>query len=152
MIEIENRGDIEMTAKITLWESYLIETLRSKGMPSTELLNHLKNEDRQALVSFDDTFDYSELVDIHKSEPVRIEQAIETGYQVKFVTQPGVKRLMNLKFGFEEGKDFKIEGESFVNLHFTEEQLATFKQILSPNWQIVEKENGEVEICLVGKE
>lgn len=140
-----------MTARITLWESYLIETLRSKGMPTTELLTHLKNEDREALISFDDTFNYSELVDIHKNDPARIEQAIETGYQVKFVTQPGVKRLMNLKFGFKEDIDFEIKDEAFVNLRFNDEQLAIFKQMLSPNWQITQKDNGEVNICLVGK-
>lgn len=141
-----------MTVKITLWESYLIEALRSKGMPTEELLTHIKNQNHEALVAFDDTFDYTELVNIYKNDPDRIEQAIESGYQVKFVTQPGVKRLLNLKFGFEEGTDFKIEGESFVGVNINEEQLVTFKQMLSPNWQIVEKDHGEVEICLVGKE
>lgn len=139
----------KMTVKISLWEAYLIETLRSNGMPTVELIDHLKQENKQALTAFDDTFDYSELVDIYKEDPNRIEQAINLGYQVKFVTQPGVKRLLQLKFGFEEGKDFNLENNIFVNLRLTEEQLTIFKQILSPNWEIVATGDGTYHIRLV---
>lgn len=142
-----------MTVRISMWEAYLIETIHSKGMPNSEVLTHVKNGDSEALNSFDDTFDYGDLVEAYKKDSATIEEALLSGYKVKFVTKPGVKRLIGLKFGFEEGVDYQIIDDKFVNLRFNQDQLANFETMLSPNWQIIHKDNEDsdkhvVDVCL----
>src|SRR5699024_8563563 len=115
-----------MVAKISMWEAYLIETIQKSGMDKTVLLSHLQNEETAKLNDFDDTFDYADLVEAYKNEKQRITEAIEDGYQVKFITQPGIKRFLLLKFNIEE-KEYQMEEGLFTNVPFFQEQLATFK-------------------------
>lgn len=132
-----------MTVRISMFEAYLIETIRSKGMDSQQLLDLVKQSDYEQLNQFDDTFDYQILTDAYKDHPEIIEKAITEEYKVKFVTQPGIKRFLGLKFDFEEGKDFQIIDDKFTNIHFTAEQLSQFTTLLSANWKISKKEETE---------
>src|SRR5699024_8400975 len=122
---------------------YLIETIQNKGMDKTSLVNHLQNAEAAKLNEFDSTFDYADLVEAYQKDEQRITDAIKEGYQVKFITQPGIKRLMLLKFGLEEEKDYQVEEGLFTNIPFTQAQLTTFKAMLSANWLV--KEIGQTD-------
>lgn len=132
-----DRG-MTMVARISMWEAYLIETIQNKGMDKTTLLNHLQNAQAAKLNDFDSTFDYGDLLEAYQADEKRISEAIKEDYQVKFITQPGIKRLMHIKFDLEEGKDYQTEEGLFSNIPFTQEQLTTFKTMLSANWLIKE--------------
>ncbi len=125
-----------MAVSITLWEAYLIETPLAKGMSSSTLLGHVKQGNSQAINSFDNTFDYSDLIEAYQKDPEKIEEAIHSGYTIKFVSINGIKRLLHLKFNLEEGKDYAMEDEKLTNILLDEKQFKVFKKILSPNWHV----------------
>lgn len=131
-----------MAVAITLWEAYLIETPLAKGMSASTLLGYLQKNDSQSIHSFDDTFDYADLISAYKKNPTKIEEAIQSGYTIKFVSIYGIKRLLHLKFGLGEGKDYEMKKDKLIGIPLNEEQLGIFKELLSPNWHVSSKEMG----------
>ncbi|SES66016.1 hypothetical protein SAMN05216389_101290 [Oceanobacillus limi] len=125
-----------MTTAISLWETYMIETLIAKGMARETLITTIKNEDVEALNNFDDSFDYADLIEASKKAPGNIEQAIESGYTIKYVSKFGIKRLLGLKFSLQEGTDYQMEDATFYNVRVTEDQLSTLKQMLANHWKV----------------
>lgn len=125
-----------MAVSITLMEAYMIETLRSKGMSPEDLVQAIQTNDIHALLAIDDSFDYTDLIETAKKDLERIQTAIMSGYTIKFVSKNGIKRLLNVKFGLESGKNYDIEGAKFSNIHLEEDAFKTFQTMLSPNWRI----------------
>lgn len=129
-----------MTVAITLMESYMIETLLAKGMSKSELIANIQNQDSANLNAYDDTFDYAELIAASKKEPKRIEQAIQTGYTIKYISKFGINRLLQLKFGLQEGTDYRMDDAKFFGISLNEEQFNEFTTLLSAHWHIVNQE------------
>ncbi|WP_042143636.1 hypothetical protein [Paucisalibacillus sp. EB02] len=128
-----------MTASISLWETYLIETLRSKGMSSANLLEHLKNEDSKGLNELDDSYDYTELISASKKDFSNLEQAITSDYTIKYVSVYGIKNLLGLKFGLHEGQDYQMEDTKFYGVSLPSGQVKTLETMLIHQWRLVNR-------------
>lgn len=126
---------------LSQWEAFMVETLLAKGMSQQTLIQHIQNEDADALNAYDQTFNYSDLIQTAQKAPEILLEAIETGYTIKFVSNFGIKRLLGLKFGFEDGIDYHMSESRFDKLTLTENQLHVFQPMLSPNWKLFSEKN-----------
>jgi hypothetical protein len=124
-----------MTPSITLWEAYLIESLRSKGMDNRTLLRFIEKSDIEALNDFDNSFDHTELIVTNNSTAIKL--AIESNYKVKFISINGIKNLMGMKFGLKEGKNFQMTETKFHDVSLSNEQMKILHTMISPLWLMV---------------
>ena len=124
-----------MIPSITLWEAYLIESLRSKGMDNKSLPRFIEKSDIKALNDFDHTFDHTELIVTNNSTSIKL--AIEANYKVKFISINGIKNLMGMKFGLKEGKDFQMTETNFHDVSLSNEQMKILHTMISPLWLMV---------------
>ncbi|RQW20369.1 hypothetical protein EH196_09620 [Bacillus sp. C1-1] len=131
---------------ISQWNAFMIETLRANGMKNEKLLELLKHEDTEGLNEFDQTFDYHDLVEYATENATQIEEAIQTGYKIKFASNYGIKRLLRLKYGLEEGTDYKMTESRFDDILLSQEQLQEFTSMLSPNWTIVSEQTKDTTV------
>lgn len=129
--------------KISLPVVYKIETVRSKGVSNQELLAKLESGDVSSWNDFNENFDFNELVELYKENPEMFKSIIENGYAVKFVTLPGIKNILKLKFGLLEDEDYKSTDKGITGLQVSDEQYAVIKQMLSKNWKIEELAGGQ---------
>jgi hypothetical protein len=129
--------------KISLPVVYKIETVRSKGVSNQELLAKLESGDVSSWNDFNENFDFNELVKLYKENPEMFKSIIENGYAVKFVTLPGIKNILKLKFGLLEDEDYKSTDKGITGLQVSDEQYAVIKQMLSKNWKIEELAGGQ---------
>lgn len=128
-----------MTASVTLMEAYMIETLLAAGMSKADLIEAVKTEDIEAILEVDDSYDYLALIHDAKEKPHQIEEAIESGYTIKFISVYGIERLLKIKFGLDSGTDYTMEENSFSNLTLKQDDFLLFEKMLSPNWVIHNK-------------
>lgn len=147
MIKGKIGGKPVITA-ITLMEAYLLETPLSKGMSKQELISLIEQGNSEKLNSFDDTFDYANLINAYEKSPSTIKNAINSGYTIKFISINGINRIIQLKFGLKEGIDYELRLDKVIGIPLTKEELSTFKQILSPQWHIIthEKDKDAYEV------
>ncbi|MBB6444051.1 hypothetical protein [Bacillus benzoevorans] len=124
--------------KISLPVVYKIETVRSKGVSNQELLAKLESGDVSSWSDYNSNFDFSELVELYQKDPEQFKSMIEIGYAVKFVTLPGIKNILKLKFGLLEEQDYESTETGITGLQVNDEQYAAIKQMLSKNWKIEE--------------
>jgi len=129
--------------KISLPVVYKIETVRSKGVSNQELLAKLESGDVSSWNDFNENFDFNELVELYKENSEMFKSIIENGYAVKFVTLPGIKNILKLKFGLLEDEDYKSTDKGITGLQVSDEQYAVIKQMLSKNWKIEELAGGQ---------
>lgn len=125
-----------MIAKVSLMVAYLIESPLAKGMERQTLLEYVQQEKAAELNDFVRRFEYNDLIEAYKENPENITSAIQSGYQVKFVTLGGVKNLLGMKFALEEEKDFEATKDSVLNIPLTKNQFAIVREMLSSNWEL----------------
>lgn len=125
-------------SKISLPVVYKIETVRSNGVSNQELLAKVESGDVSSWSEYNSNFDFNELVELYKQDPEQFKSIIENGYTVKFVTLPGVKNILKLKFGLLEDQDYTSTEKGITGLRVNEEQYAVLKQMLSKNWKLEE--------------
>lgn len=130
-----------MVHKITLMESYLIETARKAGVSNEEILLKAERAELSSLNKLHKSFDFTELSSLANKGNI-FKAVLEEGYKIKFLTFPGLVNLLKLKFNKIEGEDF-IQNENFIsNLQVKDEELMEIKTFLSDNWVIVEQNEG----------
>lgn len=127
--------------KISLMEAYQIETLRSNGVTNEEILRQAETENIAAWTVLQPKFDFQVLLELATKDLEQFKQLLTEGYQVKFVTFNGLKNLLRLRLGKQEGKDFTTEETGIKQLVLDQEEAQLVKQMLSPNWVIKETAN-----------
>lgn len=135
-----------MAASLTLMEAYMVETLLAAGMTKSELVHAIKTADIDAILEKDDSFDYLKFIQEVKDNPERIEQAILSGYRIKFMSVYGIERILNIKFNLESGKDYTLEEHRFLGIELSPDGFASFENMLSPNWVITNKKENDSNI------
>lgn len=125
-----------MTIPLSQWEAFMIETLRHSGVSGEYIMRGLKENDVSQLQAFDTTFDYQDLLTSWTADSERIKEAIINGYQVKFLSVYGIKRLLKLMFSLEDSENYTLEENQFVDVPLADQQLDTVRTLLSPNWSI----------------
>lgn len=118
--------------QITLMDAYLIEILRSKGIANSEILTYVSEKRVDELQKYHESFDFNGLYEIDD-----LEQILQDGYKIKFLTMPGLVNMLRLKYGKEPVRDFTQQETSIEKLTLTDTELADLEKWLANNWQIV---------------
>jgi len=124
--------------KITLMEAYLIETLRSEKISDEEILEKTENRQAESFRHLHEKFDFTNLYLLAD----RLESILKNGYQITFVTFPGLVNLIQLKYDKVKDEDFKAEQCTITGLQLAEAETEDLKTWLSPNWRVEKGQEG----------
>lgn len=133
-------GGCQLVHKITLMDAYVIETIRSKGISNEEIISKTKNEAVTDFEKFHDSFDFTILYELF-SRGV-LEEVLENGYKVTFLTFPGLINLLKLKFEKVENIDFIVNEYMISKLILNKKEEQDLRTFLSVNWLIEQREDG----------
>src|SRR5690625_7495617 len=112
--------------QITLMETYLIEILRSEGITNEEILTHVAERRVNEFEKYHESFDFTGLYVMEDY----LAEILHEGYQVKFLTMPGLVNLLRLKYGKEHEKDYlkkKTAIEKITLYKAEKEELETWR-------------------------
>lgn len=129
-----------MVQKITLMESYLIETLRTNGISEAEIMKQVQSRTVEQFKQYDNRFDFTGLYAL--DEAGILKDVLENGYEIKFLTYTGLVNMLELRFNKHEQKDYVAEDFTIFQLQLTKEELATLSQMLSNNWMLSSHDEG----------
>lgn len=121
--------------RITLMEAYIIENLKNNGVSNHELMQVNDTSISRWEKDFE-KFDFALLQALAEDEE-RWMSILKEGYQIKFLTLNGLINLLRLKFSKVSGEDYNQLEQGIEHLRVTEEQQATLKAMLSPNWTMI---------------
>src|SRR5690625_7480987 len=110
--------------KITLIDAYHNETLRNYQVTYDEILKAVKNKQAEKFKKYHKDFDFTLLYELQKD----LKDILIKGYQVKFLTLPGLKNLLRMKYDKEEGNDYETKETSLENLSLTKKELKDIKR------------------------
>src|SRR5690625_112481 len=127
--------------QITLMDAYVIEILRSNGVTNEEIIKATEEKQLDNFKEINENFDYTSLYPLKED----LRPILEKGYQVKFLTMPGLMNLLKMKHNKEKEKDYELQETSLINLSLTREEREAIEKWLSPNW-IIEELNGRYTI------
>ncbi|GEN30116.1 hypothetical protein HNQ35_000179 [Cerasibacillus quisquiliarum] len=127
------------TEKISLMDAYMIETLRRQGVSDAEMISKIQSGDVSSWKNLHDKFDFNELIKLGDRGKDRLEKIILKGYQISFITFPGLQQILKLKFNKIKDHDYQLIDKGIKNLRMKEQELDQLKQLLSMNWVITDE-------------
>ncbi len=131
--------------KISLMETYIIETLRNDGVTNSELLELNEASIKRWSEKYE-SFDFTLLETLSNNQKA-FHSIVEDGYTIKFLTLNGLVNVLRLKFAKHPEYDFVTLEQGIGNLQLTEDEKSILMQLLSPNWTITSTDNkGQISI------
>lgn len=134
--------------QITLMEAYLIDTLRHAGVTNNDIVTTIERGDYSVWETVSEVFDYVQLKPLYEADVTRFKRILEKGYQIKFLTFPGLQRLLHIIFNKIPEHDFVVEEKGISQLTLTDEEYVHVEQLLSKNWKLV-REGAKYTIQLI---
>lgn len=129
-----------LTKKISLMEAYLIETLRANNIKDEEIMQKVKEEKVDEFHHIHEKFDYTGLYALEKQGI--LEEVLQNGYEIKFLTFTGLVNILRIKFRREENVDYDVKDFTISNLNLSNEETENLMQIASSNWEITQTNSG----------
>lgn len=127
------------TAKLPQPYGLRIELIRAGGLSDPEALRILQAGDKEALISrVSGEIGWDGFLDYAKEEWLTVKTAVLSGYRFKFLTIGGLKDLLSIRFGKEDGVDYQFNGEEISALLLTQEERRALHALMPVNWQLVE--------------
>lgn len=122
-----------MIHEITLMEAYLIEALKSSDASHSEIISYVrqKEADQMQRVAQSNS-DFTLLYELEG----KLEDILRDGYKVKFLTFPGLQRLLLLQVEKEADLDYVLNGFTVEGLSLTTEEVEKVETFLSKNWTL----------------
>ena len=122
-----------MIHEITLMEAYLIEALKSSDASHSEIISYVreKEADQMQRVAQSNS-DFTLLYELEG----KLEDILRDGYKVKFLTFPGLQRLLLLQVEKEADLDYVLNGFTVEGLSLTTEEAEKVETFLSKNWTL----------------
>lgn len=133
---------------INLLQAYELDKLSKFGLTDEEIVQTLENEDVSTWQDKEPNFDFSEIMALYKEGEQLFLNALHGDYQIKYVTLPGIQRLLQLRFQLEEGRDYQLLEMGINQLSCEKEVITQLKNILSANWQISKQSNDTYAISV----
>lgn len=137
-----------MTVSISLMEFYQLEAIRRAGHADADILHTLESGNIRDWKEQVGTFDFAELQALYEADGQAFENMLKEGYQMKFLTFPGLQRLLEMKFDRIADMDFDVKENYITNLQLSAAERERLRQILSANWKIEPLDNGKIRIAL----
>lgn len=120
--------------KLSQWDALLVESLRSLGWSNEDILRRVTEGDLPVDES-EYHFDYKQLTTLQAEQPEVFEQAVKTGYQIKYNTIRGIRSWIWVALGKEAELELE-EGKESVEIALTAAEKDRLASVLSFGWQI----------------
>lgn len=141
-----------MTPTISLMDAYMIETLLSKGVEKKELAQAIQNHTVDQFKNVDHSYDYTELNEAVMGKETLYKEAVEEGYAISYLTLYGLKKLLDMKFGFDEDADYTAYERKIEGLVVTPTQLDQLTKLVGKIWTVKEtnqKDSNSIEVSVL---
>ncbi|PAE14986.1 hypothetical protein CHH91_16170 [Virgibacillus sp. 7505] len=135
-----------MTITISQAEAYQIERIAHSGLGREQTAKLIEAGEWRAI---QDSYPKAD-PEMLRSQQNKLTSALKEGYSISFPTFNGVRNLLHLRFGLEEGKDYTVEDKTVQGLKTDEDTAATLRTMFEPLWKI-EANNGQLSIIHISK-
>ncbi|MCP1307578.1 hypothetical protein [Paenibacillus tyrfis] len=135
------------TAKLSQNTAILLERARRFGITDETLLAGLAAGDTAVLQpAVGEWYSYDEFYAYADQHGEALEEAIRSGYRMKFNTPGGVQFWLQHRFGLEAGVDYEVPEHGRVNgLKLPDAKVELLRSTLAPNWVILGEAAGSGE-------
>ncbi|MFC3803787.1 hypothetical protein [Cohnella sp. GCM10012308] len=136
-------------AKLSQWDALLVESLKSRGWTSEELIARVRSGE----LPIDESpfqFKYEALSAFAAEEPETFEAAVTHGYQIKYNTVRGIHSWIRVALGLQP--ELLLEaGAEAVRASLKPEEKERLASVLSFGWQVREEEEKSAEASGEGR-
>ncbi|MEK4201606.1 hypothetical protein [Cytobacillus sp. FSL K6-0265] len=129
-----------MKQQLTLMEAYMIELLRNQGVTDEEIIKKSLSNGTTEWRKYNEQFEFEQLAHLAQKDEANFVSMINNGYRIKFLTFPGLQRILSMKFGLEKDQDYMLVENGVSNIKVSEGQLKEIEKVLSLNWKIKREE------------
>lgn len=127
-------------------QAYELDKLSKLDLSDEEILRALRAGDVSAWQEQVPNYEFSETMALYKEGEQQFLDALHGHYQIKYVTLPGIQRLLYLRFQLEEGKDYQLLETGIQHLTCDEETVTKLQQMLSTNWSLTKQADGAYSV------
>lgn len=131
---------------INLMQAYELDKLSKLDLSDEEILRALRAGDVSALQEQVPNYEFSETMALYKEGEQQFLDALHGHYRIKYVTLPGIQRLLHLRFRLEEGKEYQLLETGIQHLTCDEETVTKLQQMLSTNWSLTKQADGAYSV------
>ncbi|KOY83598.1 hypothetical protein I6G82_07750 [Lysinibacillus macroides] len=131
---------------INLMQAYEIDKLSKLQLADEEILQALRAGDISAWQQQVPNYEFQETMALYQEGEQKFLAALHGHYQIKYVTLPGIQRLLQLRFQLEAGKDYELEETGIQHLTCNSETIDKLQQMLSSNWSLTKQADGTYAI------
>lgn len=127
-------------------QAYELDKLSKLDLSDEEILRALRAGDVSAWQEQVPNYEFSETMALYKEGEQQFLDALHGHYQIKYVTLPGIQRLLYLRFQLEEGKDYQLLETGIQHLTCDEETVTKLEKMLSTNWSLTKQADGAYSV------
>ncbi|MFJ7919840.1 hypothetical protein ACIQ6U_08780 [Lysinibacillus fusiformis] len=124
---------------INLMQAYELDKLSKLNFSDEEILRVLRAGDVSAWQEQVPNYEFSETMALFQDDEQEFLDALHGHYRIKYVTLPGIQRLLHLRFNLEEGVDYQLLETGIQHLVCDEETVTKLQQMLSTNWSLTKQ-------------
>lgn len=133
---------------INLMTAFELEHAK-KGTPNeNELIKKILAKDIELWKELYPRYEFVELSKLADRGEDVLNSIIENGYKVTYITLPGLKRLLEYRFGLIVDEHYTELELGLKDIKITTKQLEQLKIMLSSNWLIEEHQDGTISISV----
>lgn len=131
---------------INLMQAYELDKLSKLDFTDEEILRTLQTGDVSVWQEQVPNYEFSETMALYQEGEQIFIDALHGNYSIKYVTLPGIKRLLYIRFQLEEGKDYQLLETGIQHLTCDEDVIAKLQHMLSTNWSLAKQVDGTYSI------
>ncbi|MGE7113777.1 hypothetical protein [Lysinibacillus sp. NPDC047702] len=131
---------------INLMQAYELDKLSKLDFTDEEIVQTLHTGDVSVWKEKVPNYEFLETIALFQEGERVFLDALHGNYRIKYVTLPGIQRLLHLRFQLEEGEDYQLIETGIQNLTCHEETIAKLQQMLSTNWTLSKHVDGTYSI------
>jgi len=131
---------------INLMQAYELDKLSKLDFTDEEIVHTLQTGDLSVWQEKVPNYEFSETMALYQEGEQLLLDALHGNYRIKYVTLPGIQRLLYLRFQLEEGKDYQLLETGIQHLTCHEETIEKLQLMLSTNWSVAKQVDGTYSI------
>ncbi|MGE7915626.1 hypothetical protein [Lysinibacillus xylanilyticus] len=131
---------------INLMQAYELDKLSKLGLTDEEIVGTLYTGEVSVWREKVPNYEFSETMALFKEGEQSFLDALHGNYRIKYVTLPGIQRLLHLRFSLEEDKDYQLLETGIQHLTCNEETIVKLQHMLSTNWSLAKQVDGTYSV------
>lgn len=134
---------------INLMQAYELDKLSKLGISDKEILQTLRTGEVSSWCTKEPNYEFKETLALYHEGEQQFLDALHGNYRIKYVTLPGIQRLLHLRFQLEETKDFRLAEAGIQDLVCDKAIISKLLTMLSTNWKITQQMDGTYRIFAI---